>query len=352
MNTVGRPGFAGLPPAGAIVPPGAAGGAALGVVPAAGVAGLAAALAPAGGLAPAAAPAPAPAAAPAGALAPGGLPAHGALPGPLPGVPGLPGALHVGAPGGLHAALGAAPIGALAVPPAPAPGAAALGVAAPAVAGVAGGLAGPVAAPQPPLVTGDARTQPISFDSQGTRHKAYREALLSMREDPFADWPLRGPRTCLWCLRFMEQHGGTPLGHHSKWRTEFKLSSSDYGVEEHERCARMIEHMVVYDQLMVTNLVACESMCRCMQSHEQRYRDRSVSSASESVVDNHLFLGTDMVRGNVMISPKLQEFFKEELARESQIAKELRKAREERALAKPKKKGQDKDNKGGGGGDT
>eukprot|EP00959_Pyramimonas_sp_CCMP1952_P012890 272628-Pyramimonas_sp.AAC.1 len=95
-----------------------------------------------------------------------------------------------------------------------------------------------------------------------------------MREDAWPDWPIRGPRTVPWVLKFMEQNGGSPMGRHMRFRTEAKLSPSDVGVDEHERACRMLEQMIFYDQLMVTNLASAESLCRAIQVQEERCRDR------------------------------------------------------------------------------
>ncbi|CAK0884122.1 unnamed protein product, partial [Prorocentrum cordatum] len=191
----------------------------------------------------------------------------------------------------------------------------------------------------------DVRVQPASLDVQGNRHRSFRDAILMMREDAWPDWPIRGPRTVLWVLKFMEQNGGRPMGRHMRFRTEAKLSSSDVVVDEHERACRMLEQMVFYDQLMVTNLACAESLCRVIQVQEERYRDR-LAGGSDSVADNHLYMGTDMIRGCVCVSPQLADFVKDQLSKEHQISKERRKAREERALAK---KGANKGGKDGPG---
>ena len=53
--------------------------------------------------------------------------------------------------------------------------------------------------------------------------------------------------------------------------------------------------------------------------------------------ESHLLLGTSETRGNLMVAPALQKWLGEQLAQEALAAKEKRKAREERALAAPKK---------------
>ncbi|CAK0838131.1 unnamed protein product [Prorocentrum cordatum] len=310
INMLGRSGFAGMA-AGPPAPQAADGG-----LPGAGVAGLAAAL---GGPGPAAAAPAAPVAAaaapaaagvgPGGALVPAAaLPAAAAAPPPAA-------APALGADAGLVLA---GPLGAGAAPAAAAP--AGLAAAAPAAPAPAGGLS-------------DVRVHPVALDVQGNRRRMFRDAIMLMREDAWPDWPIRGPRTVMWVLRFIEQNGGTPMGRHMRFRTEAKLSASDVGVDEHERACRMLEQMVMYDQLMVTNLACAESLCRVIQVQEGRYRGH-LAGGAEGSNDNHLYMGTDTVRGCVCVSPQLAEFVKTQLTQEYQISKERRKAREERALAK------------------
>ena len=90
---------------------------------------------------------------------------------------------------------------------------------------------------------------------------------------------------------------------------------------------------MIYDQLMVTNLASAESLCRIIQVQEERYRDQLGGEDSEN---HHLYMGTDLTRGNVCVCPSLSDYVKDALAKEYQIAKERRKAREERSLARPK----------------
>ena len=59
--------------------------------------------------------------------------------------------------------------------------------------------------------------------------------------------------------------------------------------------------------------------------------------------DDHLYMGVGQTRGQLMVCPELEAFVGAELQKETAAAKERRKMREERALAKT-------DNPGGGGG--
>jgi hypothetical protein len=75
---------------------------------------------------------------------------------------------------------------------------------------------------------------------------------------------------------------------------------------------------------------------------EERWRDRVQSGASaEAQLDAHLYAGMP-TRGGLCICPDLSKWISEELQREASVMKEKRKAREERALVRPKGGGAEK----------
>ena len=86
------------------------------------------------------------------------------------------------------------------------------------------------------------------------------------------------------------------------------------------------------NNLLVRQLQLVEE--RTAQQQEAR---RAAGSSSSSYDDSHLYLGLGATRGGVMVAPALQKYIAEQLALESAVLKERRKAREERALARPKK---------------
>eukprot|EP00972_Heterocapsa_arctica_P038545 5680289-Heterocapsa_arctica.AAC.1 len=56
----------------------------------------------------------------------------------------------------------------------------------------------------------DVRTLPVLYNVAGFRQREFRDMLNLATEDPWPDFPVRGPRTCRWVLQFMLEHGGTP----------------------------------------------------------------------------------------------------------------------------------------------
>ncbi|CAK0903143.1 unnamed protein product, partial [Prorocentrum cordatum] len=309
LNTAGRVIAAVVAASAAPIGGGGAGGPAAG-----GLAGLAAALGggalrageapPGGGAAGALVPAAAPAAAlPGGALAPMvGTPAAGALQAAVPAA---------------GAAAAAAPLATLAG----APGAPCVGAGGPANA-----LAAAAAAPG-----GDARMQVVTLDPQGVHYIDFRAAVLRLHELPWADWPLKGPRTRLWVLNYIGRNGGTPLGRHLKWKAEAYLDEEVPGVDVHFLCCRLLEYGVVYDHAAATNLASMELVGRSLQTQEL-YRDRFAPS-SEHDNDAALLSGVQDAGGSICMAPALRDWLAAEKSREAAIANERRKAREGRALA-------------------
>jgi hypothetical protein len=206
----------------------------------------------------------------------------------------------------------------------------------------------PHRAPDPPAAAAhdDVRTLPVRYNVAGYRQREFRDMLNLATEDPWPDFPVRGPRTCRWVLQFMLEHGGTPRGWHQRWKADAKLQQTDAGVALHEVCCFILESMCTYDQLNAPNLASGEHAARQVQLVEERWKDRLIGSAEnqDAMVDMHLYSG-QATRGTICVAPQLQEWISEELRKEFSVAKERRKAREERALTRAPKN--DKNDKGG-----
>jgi hypothetical protein len=242
---------------------------------------------------------------------------------------------------------GAAPVAAPVVAPAPAPAGGGGGLGALAAA-LAGGAA-PAAAPPPgaPAALADLRVLGALTDAQGQRFREFRSATLASVETAFPDWPVRGPRTTLWVMNFVVRHFGTPLSWHMRWASATRRSDTDEDVKQHEFLCRLLETGACYDQLNLSNSAMCELVCRQLQLLEEKVHecqltalsskggDKKAAShgmqAAESAAEGALFLGTSEGKANLCISPALAAWVAEQLRAESQVSKERRKAREERA---------------------
>lgn len=104
----------------------------------------------------------------------------------------------------------------------------------------------------------DVRVLTVKYDSTGANARDFKEAVEAVSTDSWQDWPIRGPRTAHWCLRFMQEHGGTPNGWHQRWRADARLQNSDVGVSNHELCCRILQDLCCYDQCNSGNLAAAE----------------------------------------------------------------------------------------------
>ena len=108
--------------------------------------------------------------------------------------------------------------------------------------------------------------------------------------------------------------------------------------------SKTLEYMLSIDQLDAMNSVSAELIVRNLQRLEERYREKLVGTldvSSSSSCFTSVFGG---INGS-LIDPKLSKFFGDQAAQEGLVAKEHRKAREERELLRKQKKNhKDKDN--------
>jgi hypothetical protein len=99
--------------------------------------------------------------------------------------------------------------------------------------------------------------------------------------------------------------------------------------------------MATYDQLDTTNLASAELIARAIQRIEEKHKMKlaAVDDAGESA----FFMGAaGGSRVGSVVSPKLTEWVGSEMHKEAAVAKERRKAREERTLARKGDKKEDK----------
>ena len=184
-------------------------------------------------------------------------------------------------------------------------------------------------------VGADERLLPIRFDTNGQRHRPFADAVELTRSMVIKDTPVAGPPTFLWVVQFMLQHGGTPTGWHTKWRTLAKLTETDAGVQLHDSACKTIEILMTFDQPQCGASAAAEFQARQVQLVEEKWKDRFLGANPEASMEALLFGGVGN-RSMLCICPALTEYIAEEMRKEAAVMKERRKAREERAAAKPK----------------
>jgi len=167
-----------------------------------------------------------------------------------------------------------------------------------------------------------------------------------VREDFTNDWDLPGPRSTLWCLEFVNQEGLGLDGHHERFRSTCKLESSSWGVSEHHCVTQALKLGLLNDQIDGSNLMMVESLFRRLQTiefaHSERAREQEAKGygGKLSLEEQMAFAGSSRAGGSLMICPLLLDYVRGEVEREASLAKNLRKAREEReATRKDNKKG-------------
>jgi hypothetical protein len=198
----------------------------------------------------------------------------------------------------------------------------------------------------------DARVLAI-IEDDGRRHRNFRESVRDMSETDWPGWPVLGPRTTRWVLRFIAEHDIAPRARHTKWRHEAGLSPSDPYVDDHDLALRVIQMAVEFDQLNITELASFELLARRAQMAEWRHRDRLISrnSIEDGLEDDYLYMGTAETRGLILMAPDLADHVTGELHKEANILKERRKVKEERRTSRASDKSGGGNAGGSGGGD-
>eukprot|EP00438_Fugacium_kawagutii_P025699 Skav229290 [mRNA] locus=scaffold544:87897:88883:+ [translate_table: standard] len=120
----------------------------------------------------------------------------------------------------------------------------------------------------------DLRTLPIKFDSQGARRRDFFEAvaLMSADELPGGKLQLEGPSTAIQVLRSLTSRGLTPITDHERWVRSSEIAKQDRSLYEMEVLARVLEAMVMVDQLNVPNLKSGELILRRWQLIKEAHR--------------------------------------------------------------------------------
>ena len=110
----------------------------------------------------------------------------------------------------------------------------------------------------------DARTLPVLWSPNGYRARGFQEAarMLEVSEMDEKDFPLDGPRSSSWFITSMANSGTTPLLRHSRWVSESGVGADSRSGHEHSILSHVLEKAVCIDQLNVVNLVSLEIVVR------------------------------------------------------------------------------------------
>ena len=192
-------------------------------------------------------------------------------------------------------------------------------------------------------VADEARLLPIRLSPAGERHRSWTSVADDSRIENFADWPVLGPRSVPWCLAFLKKEGRNLELHHERFKAVAKLEASSWGVAEHKEICAYLTHLCCYDQVDPSNLAAAEAMFRRLQTIEYSYvekvRQLEANAGGGSRLtgeEQAIFGGLQQSDASLMIAPELLDHARAEAERSASLAKNLRKAREEREAAKKK----------------
>lgn len=192
---------------------------------------------------------------------------------------------------------------------------------------------------------GDARTLAIRSGALG-RHRDFASLADDCSVEEFPDFPLAGPRTAMWCLRFLKKRR-SPVDHHAFFRAVTRLGGDAWGMAEHESLCQALEMAGQYDQLDLSSCAFAEALLRRVQTIEWVYYEkvREVEGQSNdrlTAEELAAFAGASRGGEILMIAPELLAHVRSQVETDVGIMKAMRKAREERELRRTRKK------KGGG----
>lgn len=196
---------------------------------------------------------------------------------------------------------------------------------------------------------GDSRVLVQEMNSLGQPERSLKEVAAACREVE-VKWVLSGPRTSKWCVNYLSIEGLGFEGHHERLRQITKADSSSWGIQEHFQVSMFLRQALLVDQVDAYNLLSIEVQFRRLQTIEFSYAEKAREQESKAVggrlslEEQTTFGGMTRQFSTLMVCPQLLDHVKLETEKEAALAKNLRKAREERDAARknPKKGNQGK----------
>ena len=194
----------------------------------------------------------------------------------------------------------------------------------------------------------DPRVLPVELNPIGHPERTLKE-VASMGAESKVRWELAGPRTSKWCVNYLAIENLGFEGHHERLRQVTKADASSWGIQEHFQVSMALRQALLVDQLDPYNLLSIEIQFRRLQTIEYSYSEKARDLEAKAVggrlslEEQTTFGGITRQYSILMICPQLLDHVKIETEKEANLAKNLRKAREEREAArKGAKKGGDK----------
>lgn len=192
----------------------------------------------------------------------------------------------------------------------------------------------------------DIRIVKIKMNAVGTPERPLADIVAETKEYKVA-WKISGPRTARWCLNYLVIEGFGFEAHHERFRQLCKLEVTTWGVMEHFQLSMILRQLIQVDMLNGYNNLGIELMFRRLQTIEYAHSEKAREMESKAVggklsLEEQMTFGS-LVRqaGTLMIAPTLLEHVKLEVEKDVQLQKNIRKAREERELARKAKPGKE-----------
>lgn len=197
----------------------------------------------------------------------------------------------------------------------------------------------------------DPRILPLEFNAMQQPERSLKDVASQCVERKML-WSLSGPRTARWCVAYLAIENLGFEGHRERLRQVARADASSWGIQEHFQVSMALRHALLVDQLDAFNLLTVEIQFRRLQTIEYSYSEKAKEFESKAVggrlslEEQTSFGGVTRQYSTLMICPDLLDHVKAETEKEASLAKNLRKAREEREAArraakKPGKQGED-----------
>lgn len=196
--------------------------------------------------------------------------------------------------------------------------------------------------------TWDDRIVGVELDALGKAECSLKDVAEKCIEVD-RQWTLGGPRTARWCVSYLIVENLGLEGHHERVRQLCRLDSSSWGMQEHYQLTMTLKYAIQNDQVNPYNNLFCEVIFRRLQTIEFAYMEKAREQEAKavggrlSIEEQSTFGGITRAASTLMICPDLLTHVKTEVEKDASLAKNLRKAREERELARKSKKGQKED---------
>ena len=174
----------------------------------------------------------------------------------------------------------------------------------------------------------DVRTLPVRWDG-AERIREFGDSVGRMHMEEFTNEEFPNAeigRHSMWWLKMVKRQALTGVTHHTKWVHESGIHLKERAVYEHETLSHAIDAFVTIDQVNCPNLLGFEILIRRLMLLEEAFSGEG--SADFSMSEDWMGLATRP--GGALVAPALLKGVAQKQSEKNAIAKERRKAAEER----------------------